>query len=110
MVEPFYPRLQKFTPTKTPMRTDSEFEQEFADAIPATKAELALLEVEFGGFYLTLYGKLLHVATISCPQISNALTRLGKFQSAPNCFAFVCIHRIFRYLASNPNMPLIYPK
>ena len=68
------------------------------------------LEIEFGGSYLTLYGKLLHVATISRSQIANALSRLGKFQSCPNRFAFVSLMRIFQYLASNPNISLIYPK
>ena len=43
MVEPFSPLLQKFTPANTPMRTDSGYEEEYANAIPATKAELAFL-------------------------------------------------------------------
>ena len=109
-VEQFFPRMQKWTKINTPMRTDKEYEKEYSECIPATKAELALLEVEFGGSYLTLYGKLLHIATISRPQIANALSRLGKFQSCPNRFAFVALHRIFQYLASNPNIPLIYLK
>ena len=110
MVESHFPRLQHFTKIHTPMRTDKSFESEFADAIPTTKSELNSLEIEFGGSYLTLYGKLLHVATISRPQICNALSRLGKFQSCPNRFGFVCLKRIFQYLATYPNCPLIYPK
>ena len=109
MVEPYFPRLQKFQKINTPMRTDKDFEDEYANSIPATDDELRNLEIEFGGSYLTLYGKLLHVATVSRPQIANALSRLGKFQSCPNRFAFVSLMRIFQYLASNPNIPLIYP-
>ena len=92
------------------MSTDKSFEEEYATSIPATADELKCLEIEFGGSYLTLYGKLLHVATISRPQIGNALSRLGKFQSCPNRFAFVSVMKIYQYLASNPNIPLIYPK
>ena len=92
------------------MRTDKQFEQEYAATGPTTKTDLALLEVEFGGSYLTLYDKLLHVATISRPQIANALNRLGKFQAFPNRFGFVCLRRLFQYLASNPHEPIIYPK
>ena len=111
MVEPHFPRLQHFKRVKTPMRTDKAFEEEFFEnSQPATSDELRKLEIEFGGSYLTLYGKLLHVATISRPQISNALSRLGRFQSMPNRFAFTCLHRIFQYLASYPNVPIVYPK
>lgn len=45
MVEPFFPRLEKFSRTNLPMRTDKEYEKEYASCIPATKAELALLEI-----------------------------------------------------------------
>ena len=110
LVEPHFPRLQHFSKTHTPMRTDKMFEYEFADALPTDKEDLQNLEIEFGGSYLTLYGKLLHVATISRPQTCNALSRLGKFQSCPNRFGFVCLRRIIQYLATYPNVPLIYPK
>ena len=110
MLEPYFPRLQKFQKINTPMRTDKDFEDEYANSIPVTDDELRNLEIEFGGSYLTLYGKLLHVATIGRTQIANALSHLGKFQSCPNRFAFVSLMRIFQYLASNPNIPLIYPR
>ena len=109
-VEQYFPKLQHWKKVNTPMRTDSKFEEEYAEAIPASAKELKDLEVEFGGSYLTLYGKLLHIATVSRPQISNALSRLGKFQALPCRFAFVCLLRIFQYLASNPNVPIFYPK
>lgn len=92
------------------MRTDKTFEVDYADTMPTTKEDLAALEIEYGGSYLTLYGKLLHIATITRPQISNALARLGRFQSCPNRFGFVCIIHIFQYLATYFNAPIIYPK
>ena len=109
-IEPFFPRLHHFSKVHTPLRTDKKFETEYADSLPATKEELHELEIEFGGAYLTLYGKLLHIATITRPQIANALSRFGKFQSCPNRFAFQGLRRIFQYLASYPNVPLTYPK
>ena len=109
-VEPFFPRLQHFSKVHTPMRTDKNFEVEYADAMPTTKEDLTALEIEYGGSYLTLYGKLLQIATITRPQISNALARLSRFQSCPNRFGFVCLTRIFQYLATYPNVPIIYPK
>ena len=110
MVEPYFPRLQKFTPVNTPLRTDKTFEEEYASAGPCNPSDLKNLEIEFGGSYLTLFGKLLHVATISRPQISITMNRLGKFQAIPNRFAFTCLRRVFQYLASNPHEPIVYPK
>ena len=108
LVEPFFPH--HFHKINTPMRTDKKFEIEYASVLPATKDELKNSEIEFGGSYLTLYGNILHVATISRPQIANALSRFGKFQSCPNRFALTGLHRIIQYLASYQNVLLIYPK
>ena len=44
----FFPRMQQWTKKNTPIRTDKEYEKEYSECISATKAELTLLEVEFG--------------------------------------------------------------
>ena len=110
MVEPHFPRGSTFTKVNSPFRTDREYESELATATPASQSELQLLEKEYGGSYLSLYGQLLHVSTISRPQITNAMLRLGKFQSGPCKLAFEGLRRIFRCLASNPNIPIMYPR
>ena len=110
MLEPHYPKSSHFTKTDIPFRTDKDFEMEMMDAIPASPTELKLLEKEYKGSYSTLYGQLLHVATVSRPQISYALLRLGKFQSGPCRTGFEGIKRVFRYLATHPNIPIMYPK
>ena len=91
------------------MRTDKIFETKYAYTLPATKEELKKIELESGGSYLTLDGKLLHVTTTSRPQIANALSNFGKFKSCQNRFEFTGLHRIIQ-LASNLNVPLLYPK
>ena len=110
MLEPHYPQQSSFTKTDIPFRTDREYEQELMNAIPASPSELKLLEKEYKGSYATLYGQLLHVATVSRPQISYALLRLGKFQSGPCKTGFEGLKRIFRYLATHPNVPIMYAK
>ena len=110
MVQPHYPKNSNFTKTDSPFRTDRSYESEIINAIPSTKEELALLEQQYGGSYLSLYGQLLHVSTLTRPQISNAMLRLGKFQSSPCKLAFDGLKRIFRYLATHPNIPIMYPK
>ena len=110
MLKPHYPKGSTFTKTNIPFRTDRDYEKELMDAIPATPPELRLLETEYKGSYATLYGQLLHVATVSRPQISYALLSLGKFQSGPCRLGFDGLKRIFRYLATHPNIPIMYPK
>lgn len=92
------------------LKTTFDITTQESNIISASKQELKELEIEFGGTYLMLYGKLLHVATIARPQIFNALTSFGKFQAIPCMFAFNCLRRIFQYLATYPNVPIIYPK
>jgi len=110
ILEPHYPQNSTFTRTDIPFRTDRDYEQELMNAIPASPSELKLLEKEYKGSYATLYGQLLHVATVSRPQISYALLRLGKFQSGPCRTGFEGLKRIFRYLATHPNVPIMYAK
>jgi len=110
MLEPHFPKDSSFTATDIPFRTDREYEQDMMNAVPASPSELKLLEKEYKGSYATLYGQLLHVATVTRPQISYALLRLGKFQSGPCKTGFEGLKRIFRYLATHPNIPIMYPK
>jgi len=110
MVEPHYPQSSTFTKVDSPFRTDRGYEQELATAIPATPFELKILEKEYGGSYLSLYGQLLHVSTISRPQITNAMQCFGKFQSGPCKIAFEGLKRIFRFLATHPNVPIMHAK
>ena len=110
MVEPHFPRDSSFSKINSPFRTDRGYEQERANAIPATPSELSILEKEYGRSYLSLYGQLLHVSTMSRPQISNSMLRFGKFQSGPCRESFDGLKRIFRFLASHPNVPIMYAK
>ena len=110
MVEPHFPKGSSFTHTDTPFWTDKSYETELLDAIPATPAELQLLEKEYGGSFATLYGQLLHVSTISRPDISYAMMRLGRFQSGPCKLGFEGLRKVFSFLASRPNIPIMYTK
>ena len=110
MLEPHFPRSSSFTRTDTPFRTDRGYEQELMDFTPASHSELKLLEKEYGGSFATLYGQLLHVATISRPDISYALMRLGRFQPGPCRLGFEGLRKVFRFLASHPNIPIMYKK
>jgi hypothetical protein len=95
--------------TDTPLRTDKQFDIEISNDIPATTAELKSLVQKYNGSYLSIYGAISHVTTASCPDICNAMSRLGVFQAAPSKLGFDSLHRLMMYLKTHPNVPLFYP-
>jgi len=103
----FFP-LKDFKPCKTLMRTDLDFEMEFSTARPASSQDLLLFEKDFGGSFPSLYGSIQDIGISSRPNISFALMRIGYFYPFPNHFAFKCIKRVIRYLASYSNRPIYF--
>jgi len=62
------------------------------------------------GEFRTIFGQLCHIMKASRPDISNAVNRLGIFQSTPNKLAFESVYRVLQYLNTHPNVPLVYPR
>ena len=94
----------------TPLQTNKEFDIALSTSIPSTEDKLNSLQREYGGSYLTLYGKLLHIATCSRPDITHAIHCLGAFQQAPLPIGFTALYRVFGYLQKYPHVPIFYPK
>jgi hypothetical protein len=101
---------ERFKTQDTPFRTDSTFERELQESLPATGKELARLEKEFKGSCLMHIGTLGHVAQMSRFDISYATTRLDQLSCAPSEAAFIAVKQIYRYLATYPHMPIFYPR
>ena len=110
LVHTYIPVDSKIDPVNTPLRSDRQFNDEVATSIPATPSELKKLEIEFGFKYSSLYGALLHVSSSSRPDLSNAINRLGVFQSGPCRLAFQSLLRCIQYLRFHPNVPLMYSR
>ena len=110
LVNTYTPIDMKLQIVDTPLRADRQFQTEIANSIPSSPAELKQLENEFGFKFSSLYGALLHVSTSSKPDLSNAINRLGIFQSGPNRLAFQSLFRCVQYLRCHPNVPLMYSR
>ena len=110
LVNTYIPKDTKLQQVDTPLRADRQFQTEVANSFPASPNELKGLEQEFGFKFSSLYGALLHVSSSSRPDLSNAINRLGIFQSGPNRLAFQSLLRCVQYLRSHPNVPLMYTR
>ena len=93
----------------TPFRTDSAFETELLETLPATGTELLALEQRYGGSYASILGDIMHVDCWSRFDISYAVNRLASYSHAPNAAAFAGLYRILRYLATHVHRPIMYP-
>ena len=110
IVHQYIPENSKCPKVDTPLRTDRQFDNEVLESTPATPQELKQLNVEFKAEYRTIFGQLCHIMKASRPDLSNAINRLGVFQSAPNRLAYMSIYRVLQYLFTHPNVPLVYPR
>ena len=106
----YFPPNSKVAKTNTPLRSDKQFNEEIISSIPASPNELKRLALQYKGDYRTIFGKICHVMKASRPDLSNAVNRLGVFQSAPNELAFKSIYKTLQYLHTHPNVPLVFPR
>ena len=99
----------KLKAVHTPFRTDSDFEKDLVEQLPATGDELKALEERYGGTYSGILGELMHVETLSRFEISYAIRRLSAYTHAPNAAAFAGLYRVLRFLATHEHRPVFYP-
>jgi hypothetical protein len=78
----------------TPFRTDSQYEIDLAEQLPATKEELKELVEKYGAEYRSILGDIMHVWVWSRLDIGYATQRLSSYTHASNAAAFAGVYRI----------------
>ena len=63
---------------------------------------------QFQNKYLSMFGSLNYLPTISRPDLSYAVSLLGRFNSNPNQVHLDALTRVYRYLISTPNLGIEY--
>jgi hypothetical protein len=94
----------------TPFRTDSQFEIDLLEQLPASKEELKALELKYGATFASILGDIMHVWVWSRPDIGFSTTRLSQYTHAPNAASFAGLYRVLRYLATHLHRPIFYPR
>ena len=102
-------KTERLKSADTPYRTDSQYERDLQEQLPATGTQLAKLEKEHGGKFNALIGQFLHIEQVTRFEIGFAVTRLAQFNAAPNAASFAGLKRIARFLATHPHAPIFYP-
>ena len=92
----------------TPFRTDSDYERELADTLPADEDRLQTLELEYGATYAFHFGRFMHVCVWSCAVLSCASSKLTRYTAVPHRPAFEGLKRMVRFLYSHPHRPIFY--
>jgi hypothetical protein len=78
----------------TPFRTDSQFEIDLLEQLPATKEELKALEIKYGAGFSSILGDIMHVWVWSRPELGYSTTRLSQYTHAPNTASFQGLYRM----------------
>ena len=94
----------------TPFRTDSQFEIDLLETLPANAEQLKLLEEQHGASYASIIGDIMHVYVWSRPDVGYSTTRLSRYIHAPSSPSFMGLKRILRYLATHTHRPIMYPR
>ena len=102
--------VERLKSVDTPYRIDSEYEQALNEQLPATEEELAKLEKQHKGSYLSHIGSFLHVQQVTLFAIGFTVTRLAQLAVAPNAAAFEGLKRLARHLTTHLHTPIMYPR
>ena len=109
----FFPpdSTERLKPVHTPFRTDSAYERELAEALPAqAPGQLQRLEQRYKGSYPRIMGMIMHVFVWSRNDLGYALSRLSKFIQTPSEPSFAGLWRALRYLATHTHRPCLFPR
>jgi hypothetical protein len=94
----------------TPWRTDSQYEADLLEQLPAVGEALKELEKRYGGTYAAIIGSLMHVYVWSRPDIGFSCIRSSRWIHAPSAAAFAGLYRQIRYLSTHTHRPIMYPR
>jgi hypothetical protein len=93
-----------------PFPLETSFEQKLYESAPLTGILLQNEEMTFGHSFNHLVGQLMHIATISRPDISYACMRFSGYMASPNKPIFEALHHCLCYMFHHPHLPIMYPR
>jgi hypothetical protein len=92
-----------------PFLIKPSFEQKRFEAPPLIGADLLRKEKDFGFPFRQLVGSLLHITTISRPDLCYTTMRLSGYMAAPNAPIYDALHQTLCYLYHHPHLPIMCP-
>jgi hypothetical protein len=92
-----------------PFPIEASFEQQLYESPPLTDIDLQNTEAKYKTSFNHLVGKLMHITTISRPDLSYACMRFSGYMACPNEPIFSALHHCLCYLYHHPHLPIMYP-
>ncbi len=92
-----------------PFPIETSFEQLLFEAPPLTGTDLLQKEKAFRFSFRHLVGSLLHITTLSRPDLCYTTMRLSGYMATPNAPIFDALHQTLCYLYHHPHLPIMYP-
>jgi hypothetical protein len=101
-------------PSSIPHRTypfpiEASFEQHLYESPTLTDIDLQNTEAKYKTLSNHLVGKVMHITTISCPDLSYACMRFSGYMACPNEPIFSALHHCLCYLYHHPHLLIMYP-
>ncbi len=100
------PRSIKMHPYPFPL--EASFERRLFEAIPLTGIDLTNATKRFGFAFGHIVGGLMHITTISRPDLSYCVMRYSGYMACPNLPIFEALHMTMCYLYHHPHLPIMY--
>jgi hypothetical protein len=101
------PKSIKMQPYPFPL--DASFERRLYEAAPLTGIDLNNATKRFGFAFGHIVGGLMHITTISRPDLSYCVMRYSGYMACPNLPIFEALHLTMCYLFHHPHLPIMYP-
>jgi hypothetical protein len=92
-----------------PFPIDSGFEKRLYESPPLTGIELTNATKKFCFAFSHVIGGLMHIATVSQPDLSYCVMRYSGYMACPNQPIFDALHLTMCYLYYHPHLPIMYP-
>jgi len=92
-----------------PFPLEPSFEKTLYEAKPLTGIDLTNATKRFRFSFGLIVGGLMHIATISRPDLSYSIMRYSGYMSCPNIPIFEALHLTMCYLYHHPHLPIMYP-
>ena len=92
-----------------PFPLDPAFEKRLYEHAPLTGIDLTAATKKFRFSFGHVVGSLMHLTTISRPNLAYSIMRYSGYMACPNQPIFDALHLTMCYLYHHPHSPIMYP-
>jgi len=92
-----------------PFPLDASFEMRLYESPPLTGVDLTNATKKFRFAFGHVVGGLMHITTVSRPDLAYSVMRYSGYMACPNQPIFDALHLTMCYLFHHPHLPIMYP-